>query len=73
MLENKTSARQRLWLYGSALTAIALLVTYKVIPSEHAPLWLDLVMNVIGIGTPTAALGTAAAVLNTQRKDGTVE
>lgn len=73
MLEKNTTARQRQWLYGISLAAIALLVTYKIVDPAHAPLWLDLVVNIVGIGTPTAASGTAAVVLKEQRKDGTVE
>ncbi|SDD58122.1 2 TMS Phage Holin (M2 Hol) Family [Mycolicibacterium neoaurum] len=73
MLEKNTTARQRQWLYGVALAAIALLVTYKIIDPAHAPLWLDLAVNVIGLGVPTAATGTATVVLKEQRKDGTVE
>ncbi|XTP37066.1 hypothetical protein ACORG1_12990 [Mycobacterium sp. TJFP1] len=73
MLEDKTTARQRQRLYLAAVAAIALLVTYKVIDPAHAPLWLDLAVNVIGYGTPAVASGTAAAVVKKQREDGTVE
>ena len=73
MLEDKTTARQRQWLYGLAVAAVAILVTYKVIDPAHAPLWLDLFINVVGIGTPAVASGTAAVVVKKQREDGTVE
>lgn len=73
MLEEKLSPRQRQWLYGVGVAAVGLLVTYKIIEPEHAPMWLDMFVNVVGIGAPGVATGTAAVVLNKQRRDGTLE
>ena len=63
------TAQQRNWLYGIACALLAVAVTYKLIDPAHAPLWLDLAANILGIG----GTGTAAVVLKTQRADGTVE
>lgn len=69
---DKLTAAQRQWLYRIAVAAIALLVFYNVIGPEHAPLWLDLAVNVLGVGVPTAASGTAALKINRQMKNGTL-
>lgn len=69
---NKLTAAQRQWLYRIAVAAVILLVAYNVIGPEHAPLWLDLAANVLGLGLPVAASGTAATKLRGQIKDGTL-
>ncbi|AGI12975.1 holin [Mycobacterium phage Butters] len=65
MFDKLTPARRQ-WLYGIIVAAIALAVGYKVIAPEHAPMWLDLAANVLGIG----GTGTAGYMLSQQRKDG---
>ncbi|QRY48151.1 hypothetical protein JVX93_16015 [Mycolicibacterium boenickei] len=59
---------RRMWLYGVTVAGIAVAVGYKAIAPEHAPLWLDLAANVLGI----SGAGTAGVMLNRQRKDGTL-
>ena len=73
MLEQLTTPQGRQWLYGIAAVAIVLLGTYKIIDPAHAPLWLDLAANILGLGIPAAATSTATLVVRTQRKDGTLE
>ncbi|ACI06245.1 holin [Mycobacterium phage BIB8] len=63
---NKLTPARRQWLYGIIVAAIAVAVGYRVIAPEHAPLWLDLAANVLGIG----GTGTAGYMLSQQRKDG---
>ncbi|UGU31398.1 hypothetical protein LT350_00030 [Mycolicibacterium smegmatis] len=67
MLDKLTPARRQ-WLYGVAVSALAVAVLYKVVAPEHVPAWLDLIANILGVG----GTGTAAVVLNQQRKDGTL-
>ena len=66
-------AAQRQWVYRIGLACIALMLTYKLIGPEHAPLWIDLLANILGVGGGAAAAGTADVVLKGQRKDGVVE
>ncbi|MGB0971624.1 MAG: phage holin [Mycobacterium sp.] len=73
MLERLTTPKGRQRLYGIAVVAIALLVTYKIVEPEHAPLWLDLAANILGLGVPTAAAGTANLVVRDQRRNGTLD
>ena len=73
MIERLTTPKGRQWLYGIAVVALALLGAYKIIDPAHAPLWLDLAANILGIGVPTAATGTATLVVRTQRRDGTLQ
>lgn len=63
------SAQHRNWLYGIACSALAVAITYKLIDPAHAPIWLDLAANILGIG----GTGTAAAVLKAQRTQGVIE
>lgn len=65
MFDKLTPARRQ-WLYGIIVAAIALAVAYKFIAPEHAPMWLDLAANVLGLG----GTGTAGVMLSRQRKDG---
>lgn len=69
MLEEHLSARQRQALYYFAFAAMGLLVSYNIVGPEQAPLWMDVIANLIGL----SGTGTAAAVLRKQRRDGTVE
>ncbi|WP_166905923.1 hypothetical protein [Mycobacterium sp. DL440] len=59
---------RRQWLYGITVAAITVAVGYKAIAPEHAPMWLDLAANVLGI----SGTGTAGVMLSRQRKDGTL-
>lgn len=63
------SAKHRNWLYGIACSLLAVAVTYKVVDPAHAPVWLDLAANILGI----SGTGTAAIVLKTQRAEGVIE
>ncbi|MBF4194688.1 phage holin [Mycolicibacterium phlei] len=69
---DKLTAAQRKHLYGIAAAAILLLAGYNVIAPEHAPLWLDLAVEVFGLGTPLAAATTASTKVRQQIKDGTL-
>lgn len=66
---DKLTPARRQQLYYVASAALAILIAYNLVAPEHAPLWLDLAANILGIG----GTGTAAVVLKGQRKDGTVE
>jgi len=66
---DKLTAQHRNWLYGVACSTLLVLVAYNLVAPEHAPLWLDLTANILGIG----GTGTAAVVLKGQRKDGTLD
>lgn len=72
MLEQLTTPQGRQWLYGIAVVALALLGAYKIVDPAHAPLWLDLIANVLGLGVPAAATGTATLVVRDQRRNGTL-
>lgn len=66
-------AGRRQWLYRCGVAAVAILVAYQVLPTEHAPLWLDLLVNVLGLGGAGAAAATADTTLKAQRADGLLE
>lgn len=66
-------AEKRQWVYRSGLAAIALLLGYQIISPEHAPLWADLLANILGFTGATAAAATADRTLKHQRADGTVQ
>lgn len=66
-------ADRRQWVYRCGVAGIALLVAYKLLPTEHAPLWLDLLANILGVGGATAATVTADRTLRQQRADGVLE
>ena len=48
------SKAARLWLYGVAVAAAALLVGYGLLTAEHGGLWLALVGSVLGLGNAVA-------------------
>jgi hypothetical protein len=53
MMDKLMSREGRKWLYGVALAAVPLLVTYGVISEASAPLWIAAVAAVLA---PTLAL-----------------
>lgn len=69
MLQKLTTPKSRQWLYSIATAVLALLVGYDVIAAEQVPLWLGVVAAVFATG----AMGTAAAVVREQRRDGTLD
>lgn len=66
-------AEKRQWVYRSGVAGIAILIGYKLIAPEHAPLWLDLLAEIFGFGGGGAAALTADRTLKRQRADGTVD
>lgn len=66
-------AADRQWVYRCGVAAVALLITYKVLPTDHAPLWLDLMANILGLGGAGAAAATADTTLRQQRADGVLD
>ena len=50
-----TTSVGRSALYGVALSAVALLVVYNILPGEQAPLWLGVLAALLGIGTNSLA------------------
>ncbi|MCG7595937.1 hypothetical protein [Mycobacterium sp. PSTR-4-N] len=68
----KLTAEQRQRLYGSAAAVLVLLGIYKIVAPEDAPLWLNLVANILGLGYPAVASTTATVVVKQQREDGTL-
>lgn len=59
----------RLALYGVVGSVIALLLAYKIVDPQTAPLWADLAGKILGVGVS----GTAIAALVAQRRTGEVE
>lgn len=50
------SREGRKWLYAVALAVLAILTAYDIIADEMAPLWINLIGAILGIGAAGMAL-----------------
>lgn len=69
MIEKLTSAQARQWFYTLITAALAVLVFYGILSPESVPLWLGLAAALFAV----SGTGTAALVVRSQRKDGTLD